>query len=261
MLAASSCDHLLGGRVRFYQPIKGYRAAMDGVMLASCLPRVTKGRVLELGVGTGMAGLCFLARLPKAARVDYVGLEKQPRLVAYSRWNFRVNGFATQARIVVGDMRLAHPCLRDGSFDLVFVNPPWHVHKDKGAPQDKERAVALFLGQLRLQDWLYGVARRVKRGGSLAFIIDGRQEQAAQQILFRLGGWHIEHSWRLFAYQGDKQAKRVVVLAGKSTKTHKRRGGGVSPLVLHDGTGLTPAAEGMLRARANRACQTRLGVP
>jgi hypothetical protein len=36
--AALSCDRLLGGRVRLWQPRRGYRAATDPVLLAAACP-------------------------------------------------------------------------------------------------------------------------------------------------------------------------------------------------------------------------------
>ena len=247
-MMVSSCDKLLGGRLRFYQPRQGYRAAQDGVLLSSCLPHMAMGRVLELGVGTGMAGLCFLWRLGaqvrRVSRVSYVGLEKQPRLAGYSRLNFRVNGFAPRARVIVGDMRFAHPSVQDGSFDLVFANPPWRVQSGKAMPQNNERATALMLGRLRLQDWVYGAARRVKRGGRLALIVDGTQENEVTRALAL--GFQCEHIWRLFSYHDDTCAKRVVLLARRSSsKEHKTH---VSNVVLHDRhRGLSRVAEGVLR--------------
>ena len=34
-----TCNDFLGGRVRLYQPVKGYRAGVDPVLLAAAVPR------------------------------------------------------------------------------------------------------------------------------------------------------------------------------------------------------------------------------
>ena len=44
-------DKLLGGRVRLRQPIRGYRVAIDSILLASAVPAKRGSRVLDLGAG------------------------------------------------------------------------------------------------------------------------------------------------------------------------------------------------------------------
>jgi len=56
-------DALLGQRVRLRQPRRGYRAAIDPVLLAAAVPARAGDRVLELGAGVGAAALCLAARV------------------------------------------------------------------------------------------------------------------------------------------------------------------------------------------------------
>jgi tRNA1(Val) A37 N6-methylase TrmN6 len=67
-------DHLLGGRLRFSQPARGYRIAIDPVLLAAAMPARAGERVLDAGAGTGAASLCLAARVPECR---IVGLELQ----------------------------------------------------------------------------------------------------------------------------------------------------------------------------------------
>ncbi|MEO0760305.1 MAG: hypothetical protein AAFZ09_00575, partial [Pseudomonadota bacterium] len=57
-------DRLLGGRVGLNQPLSGYRAATDPVLLAAAVPAAGGETVLELGIGAGAAVLCLAARVP-----------------------------------------------------------------------------------------------------------------------------------------------------------------------------------------------------
>jgi tRNA1(Val) A37 N6-methylase TrmN6 len=57
-------DRLLGGRVRLLQPLKGYRAATDPVLLAAAVAARPGQRVLDLGCGAGAAVFCLAARVP-----------------------------------------------------------------------------------------------------------------------------------------------------------------------------------------------------
>ena len=67
-------DKLLGGRVRFCQPVSGYRVAIDPVLLASAVPAVSGSRVLDLGTGVGAAALCLAARVADC-QIDAVELQ------------------------------------------------------------------------------------------------------------------------------------------------------------------------------------------
>ena len=48
-------DAFLGGRLVLRQPLRGYRAGMDAVMLAAACPARAGERVLDLGSGVGAA--------------------------------------------------------------------------------------------------------------------------------------------------------------------------------------------------------------
>ena len=56
-------DSLLGGRVRLAQPARGYRAAIDPVLLAAGIQAPPGARVADLGCGVGAVALCLLTRV------------------------------------------------------------------------------------------------------------------------------------------------------------------------------------------------------
>ena len=90
-LGPLSDDAFLGGRLRLWQPVAGYRAATDPVLLAAACPAVTGQSVLDLGCGAGAAGLCLAARVPGIA---LAGLEVQAGYAALARANAARNGIA-----------------------------------------------------------------------------------------------------------------------------------------------------------------------
>ena len=67
-------DALLGGRVRLLQPPRGYRVAVDAVLLAAAVDAAAGERVLDLGAGVGAVGLCLAARVPGCT---IIGIELQ----------------------------------------------------------------------------------------------------------------------------------------------------------------------------------------
>ena len=67
-------DSLLGGRVRLLQPSRGYRVAVDAVLLAAAIDATAGQRVLDLGAGVGAVGLCLAARISECT---IVGIDRK----------------------------------------------------------------------------------------------------------------------------------------------------------------------------------------
>ena len=68
-----SLDNFIEGKIKIYQPKKGYRAGIDAVLLASCVQVFKKCKILDIGSGTGVISL-FIAS--KYKNVEIVGIEK-----------------------------------------------------------------------------------------------------------------------------------------------------------------------------------------
>ena len=88
-----SCNEFLGGRVRLWQPLSGYRAGVDPVLLAASVPATAGQTVLELGCGAGAAILCLAARVPG---LHLTGVELQPAYADLARRNAAENDHPTQ---------------------------------------------------------------------------------------------------------------------------------------------------------------------
>ena len=116
-----SKDYILNGRVRLFQPKKGYRAAIDPVFLAAGIPACPSDKVLEIGSGTGAASFCLAARVPK---VEVLGLELQLELVKLATKSVELNSLNQTVSFLQGD--LLSPPERIGAFlfDHVMANPP-----------------------------------------------------------------------------------------------------------------------------------------
>ena len=237
--AGLSEDRLLGGRVRLLQPARGYRVAIDAVLLAATVAARPDDRVLDAGTGVGAAGLCLLARQP-LARVT--GLDIQGDLAALARRNAEANGMAARFAVVEGDIAAPTAVLVPGSFDHVMANPPFRA-EDHGHPSaDPGKATATVEGPGGLAAWLSFALAMARPGGTVTVIHQAaRLGDLLAGLAGRAGGIVVCPLWPA----AGKPAGRVIVAGRK---------GGRAPLIVHPGLVLhqaggafTPAAETILR--------------
>lgn len=223
--AAEVVDHgFLDGRLRILQPVQGYRAATDPVLLAAGAPVKTGQSVLDLGCGVGTASICLGHRV---AGLKLSGLELQPQYAELARSNAARNDVGLQ--IFEGDVRQMPKPLKEQGFDHVITNPPWHDPRDVASPI-AGRDLANRMSALGLGDWIAAAFSRVLPGGWLTLI---QRAEWLPQILtavsLRAGDISV---LPLQARQG-RDAKRVIVKARKGSRGPFRI---AAPLVLHDGS-------------------------
>ncbi len=157
-------DDFLGGKVRVWQPRKGYRAGVDPVILAASVPAKTGQSILELGCGVGVASLCLSARVPN---LTLTGVELQDDYAALAVRNAAEN--AAPLEIIPADLRHLPAGVRQQRYDHVIMNPPYFDCTLGTAADDLGRDLALG-GDTPLRDWLEIGARRVGPRGYLTII-------------------------------------------------------------------------------------------
>lgn len=223
------------------QPRTGYRAATDPVLLAAAVPAQAGNRVLDLGCGAGVAGLCLAARVPG---IVLTGLEVQADYAALARRNGEVNGIA--ATVVTGDLA-ARGMLSGQGFDHVLMNPPYFPAGGGTPARDAGRERALREAT-PLAAWLAFAARRLVPGGWLTAI------QLAERLPDMLGAMPGSMgSVRVMPVQPrmGRDATRVVLRARKGGRAGFALD---APLILHDGAAhladgddYSPTARAILR--------------
>jgi tRNA1(Val) A37 N6-methylase TrmN6 len=229
-------DTLLGGRVIVRQPISGYRAALDPVLLAAAVSAKAGQNVLDAGCGTGAAMFCLAARV---SGLQLTGLEVQSNLAAFARAGVALNKLEGSARILDGDIGRPPLALKN-AFDIVLTNPPY---VDAGsAPPNRSLATAHREDHVDLAAWIAGCLACLKQTGRFVMIHRADRLSDILTALHEKAG-----DIRIFPVlpKAGEAARRVIVDAGKDRRSPDT----LFPcLVLHDEEGgYTAAVEGVLR--------------
>jgi tRNA1(Val) A37 N6-methylase TrmN6 len=233
-------DRLLDGRVSLSQPARGYRVAIDPVLLASAVPVRAGERVLDAGAGTGAASLCLAVRVPGC---QVVGIELQRALQEIAALNVVQNHLGERVEMLAGDLVQPPPRFAWGSFDHVMTNPPHLAASAASAPPLAERAIAHVEGAVPLAEWLRACLRMLRPGGTLTLI---HRAERLGDILASLGG-SLGALVVFPLWPGDqrKPARRVLVQGRKGSRAPLAL---MQGLVLHEADGqLSVAADAVLR--------------
>lgn len=214
-------DKFLCGRLTLWQPLKGYRAATDPVLLAAACAAEPGQSVLDLGCGAGAASLCLGWRVPGLV---LFGLELQPGYADLARRNAARNGIAMA--VVDGDLTQMPPALRQ-DFDHVIANPPYYPVGGTPSPV-KSRATAMQV-TTPLGAWVEAASRRLKPGGWLTLISGA---DGLPQILAALGSALGSAAVLPLAAREGSPALRILLRARKGGRARFRL---LAPFVIHKG--------------------------
>lgn len=234
METALTEDALLGGRIRLLQSRRGYRVAIDAILLAAAVDPMAGDRVLDLGAGVGAVGLCLARRMPDCT---VLGIELQPALAQLAERNAMRNGMSERVRTIVHD--IGQPLPRDFRlYDQVCTNPPYLSAKVADPSPDPSKALATVESSANLARWLEVATGALKPAGILTLI---HREDRLKEILSQLVGLGCGN----VTVKRLLPANRVLVRARHSEERTILES---PPLELHrpDG-GYTDAAEAILR--------------
>ena len=201
---------MLGDRITVRQPVTGYRAAIDPVLLAAGVPARAGQSVLDAGCGTGAAMFCLAARVPG---LSLTGLEVQTGLAAFAQEGAKLNSFDNAARILVGDI-CTPPRELKNAFDIVLTNPPYG---DAGsAPPNASLATAHMESDVDLSRWIAACLSCLKQKGRFVMI------HRADRLSDILAALHEKagdvHIFPIYPKAGEP-ARRVIVSAGKDRRS------------------------------------------
>ncbi|MEO8240771.1 MAG: methyltransferase [bacterium] len=245
-----SRDAFLCGRLHLWQPLKGYRAATDPVLLAAACPALPGQSVLDLGCGAGAAALCLAARVPN---LQLYGLELQDSYAALARRNASEN--AILFHVETGDLAQMPAALKLG-FDHVIANPPYYPRA--GSPSPTANRDTALRAETPIATWVHVAARRLKPGGWLTLIAGA---DSLPDLLASLGPGLGSAAVLPLTPRADRPALRILLRARKTGRAAFRL---LAPFVLHAGDAhdgdresYTPKANAVLRELADLSAEFR----
>lgn len=239
-MTATTQDTVYQGRVKLVQPLKGFRAGSDSLLLAAALQDRDSGEALELGCGCGGALLPVAFRLPD---IRLTGVEIDAQMAELAQAGVAANGFEDRVSVEAAeasDWVKTH----ENRFDLVFANPPYFEPGRISAPG--EGKTQAYLESLDLTGWIKAMVFAAKprapivmihRAAELARILTGFDRQTGDITVLPV------------ASKPGEEARRVLVRGRKGLKRGPVRL--LTPLVTHlqDGTA-SPALEAIRRGEA-----------
>lgn len=237
-------DAFLGGALKILQPRTGYRAGLDGVLLAASVAAGEGGQVLDVGAGVGVVGLALAHRL---ADVRVTMIERDPHLAELARKNIDRNGLAGRIRLIEADVvrplsEVIGPGAPAESYDHVLANPPYYVEGRGTAASDAIKAGANAMPEGDLARWARFMAAMARPGGTATVI---HRADAMHAILDafagRFGGAVV---LPIHPREGEP-ASRVLVRATKGSRADLQLRPG---LILHAADhAFRPEVEAVLR--------------
>jgi len=228
---------LLGNRLVLHQPARGYRAAIDPVLLAASVPAKAGDIVLETGVGAGAAGLCLLHRVPGCS---VTGSEIDRDMRALAAKNAEANGFA--ARFSVLEPTAVEGAVPPTGFAHAYSNPPfWEAGSGTQSPE-AGKATANHETRATVEEWIADLAGRTRHRGTITVIYPAARLDGLVAALEKVAGdMTILPLWP----KRDREAKRLIVQGRVGSKGSSRL---LPGLVLHNDDGTySDDAEAILR--------------
>ncbi|MGD8315073.1 MAG: methyltransferase [Syntrophobacterales bacterium] len=171
-LQGETLDTVFQGRLRIFQPEKGYRFSIDAVLLVGLTRIRPKDRVVDLGTGCGVIPLL----LAHQRAIDHIiGVEIQESLVSMAKRNVLINELSHLITIVHTDLKKMNAAMVGGSVDLVMSNPPYGKLRSGRLNPNSKKAIARHELLANVGDVVRTAAQLLPQKGRLALIYPARR--------------------------------------------------------------------------------------
>lgn len=215
----------LNGKIKIWQPVNGYRFAIDSILMAAFVPNKCVN-ILELGVGVGAASLALAHRLPNA---HITGIDIQDDNIELAKKNVQNNAFSDRFSLILDDFR--NRKLPGHYFDCIMMNPPFHEEDNYLPSPSPHKTTSHGENKTTLQHWMDEAYRCLKSHGNIVIV---HKSDRLDDLLTFL---HVKYGqievFPLWPKEG-RAAKRVLIRAQKASKAATKLYPG---LIIHQPNG------------------------
>ncbi len=160
-------DDLLTHELKIIQSDDVFSFSLDAVLLARFCSVPLRGSIVDLCSGNGVIPMLLTTR----TRASIVGVEVQERLWDMAARSVAHNGLGDQIRMELADLReWARSAARQGSFDLVTVNPPYLPIPQGHQNENTHVAIARHEVMCTLDEVVQAASRLTRPGGRVAMV-------------------------------------------------------------------------------------------
>lgn len=223
MSALNSEVLFYGGVVRADQPISGYRAGNDALLLAASINARSGEKCLELGTGSGVVLLLANHLTPDC---HFTGVENSTSQIALAIENTKDHETIKIVESNITDL----PKSWHLQFDQVFANPPFFDDADS-VRMSTAKAPSFINEATGLADWIAVMLKMLKPRGTGTIITRADSLEKILHSLFGKAG-----RLRILPIHSfvDAPAKRILMQFRKGVKSESAI---LPPLVMHDKIG------------------------
>jgi tRNA1Val (adenine37-N6)-methyltransferase len=165
--------------IQIRQPGKGYRFALDAVLLAHFIKTNPADRLLEIGAGSGVVTI-LVSALQKFHSV--IAIELQKELADMCRFNFAINKVPNGV-VLEANVKDAKTFLDPNSMDVVYSNPPYRKAGSGKLNPQTQKAIARHEVQMNLKDLFECVMIVLKPSGRLITILPIFREKDFSKLM------------------------------------------------------------------------------
>jgi len=219
-------DLFFNGKMILRQPLKGYRHAIDPVLLAHfCQPGIGD-QVLDLGTGNGIIPV-ILAFRKKDITISAV--EIQTELYQMALENISLNQLTDRVTVVNKDMRELPGIFPTASFDLVVSNPPYIKQAAGRINPDSQKAIARHEIKITLDELLKTAYAMMKSSGRFSVIFSANR---MADLICKMRQHDIEPKRIRFVHARKTDDAKLVLVEGRK---HGKEGlKTLAPVVIYD---------------------------
>ena len=192
-----------------FQYEEGYKYNSDSLVLYDFISKLNpKGRVLDVGSGSGIVGLLLKRDFTKIALTQ---IDIQPLHVELTCKSAKKNSLDSEVLHV--DIR---ECKFEEKFDFIVTNPPFY-HKGSQKSENDALKVSRYADILPFSELCRAVSTNIKPRGSFVFCYDAKQIDILLSELLK-NKLKVNHM-RFVHTKQSKDASLVLIHAKKSSKS------------------------------------------